>query len=294
LTSISPPAAVQGLKKLGGRPTLGRYLSQLWGRRHFATELAYSRFRAQNEEDRLGIGWTVLGPLINAAVYGLIFGLLLGKSTRPENFVPYLVTGVFVFQFFSNSLSGGAKAIIGNMGLVRSLHFPRAVLPISLVLQNAFALMPMMAVLAVIVLLTGEPLKASWLLVPPALLLFTMFNLGIAFIAARLTIHVRDLAQLIPFISRVLFYMSGVFFSVKLTVGSETGNAELLALVMEYNPVHIYIQLVRHGLLTPDPKEEAGAYATPDMWAMGAAWGVGLMILGFLYFWLAEERYGRE
>ena len=43
------------------------------------------------------------------------------------------LTGVFVFQFFSNSLSGGAKAIIGNMGLVRSLHFPRAVLPISLV-----------------------------------------------------------------------------------------------------------------------------------------------------------------
>jgi teichoic acid transport system permease protein len=292
LTSTAVPADQQGLTKLGGRPTLGRYMAQLWGRRHFVIELAYSRFRSQNEEDRLGIGWTVLGPLINAAVYGLIFGVIMSGGTRPDNFVPFLVTGVFVFQFFSSCLSGGAKAIVGNMGLVRSLHFPRAVLPISLVIQNAFALMPMMAVLAVIVLLTGEPIKVQWLLVPPALLLYTMFNLGIAFIAARLTIHVRDLAQLIPFISRVLFYMSGVFFSVKLTVGNETGNAAILAKVMEYNPVHIYIQLVRHGLLTPD--EETGTYATPAMWAMGAAWGVGLMVLGFLYFWLAEERYGRE
>jgi teichoic acid transport system permease protein len=293
LTSISPPAAVQGLKKLGGRPTLGRYLSQLWGRRHFATELAYSRFRAQNEEDRLGIGWTVLGPLINAAVYGLIFGLLLGKSTRPENFVPYLVTGVFVFQFFSNSLSGGAKAIIGNMGLVRSLHFPRAVLPISLVVQNMFALIPMMAVLAVIVLIFGESVKLSWLLVPPALLLMAMFNLGVAFIAARLTIHVRDLAQLIPFISRVLFYVSGVFFSVSL-VSDQGGSAGLLAKAMQLNPIHIYIQLVRHGLLELDAAEKASELPVTTMWLMGAGWGVGLMLLGFLFFWRAEERYGRE
>jgi teichoic acid transport system permease protein len=284
---------VQGLTKLGGRPTLGRYLSQLWGRRHFAIELAYSRFRSQNEEDRLGVGWTVLGPLINAAVYGLIFGVLLGKSSRPENFVPYLVTGVFVFQFFSSCLSGGARAIIGNMGLVRSLHFPRAVLPISLVAQNLFALIPMVAVLCLIVVIFGEKPKIDWLLVPPALLLMAMFNLGIAFIAARMTIHVRDLAQLIPFISRVLFYISGVFFSVSL-VSAQGGSAGLLAKAMQLNPIHVYIQLVRHGLLELDAKEKAAELPLSTMWLLGTAWGVGLMLVGFLYFWRAEERYGRE
>lgn len=292
MTSTSTPAAAQGLKQLGGRPTLGRYVTELWGRRHFATELSYSRFRAQNEEDRLGIGWTVLGPLINCIVYGLIFGVLMKSNTRPDNFVPFLVTGVFIFQFFSNSLSGGAKAIIGNMGLVRSLHFPRAVLPISLVLQNVFALMPMMAVLAVVVLIFGEPVTPKWLLVPPALVLYTMFNLGVAFIAARCTIHVRDLAQLIPFISRVLFYISGVFFSVDRTVGGEGGFGAVLGLIMELNPVHIYIELVRHGLLTPDPGTDP--YGSPSMWLMGLAWGVGLMVVGFVFFWRAEERYGRE
>jgi teichoic acid transport system permease protein len=294
LTSTTAPAVPQGLTKLGGRPTLGRYVTQLWGRRHFATELAYSRFRSQNEEDRLGIGWTVLGPLINAAVYGLIFGILLTSDKRPANYVPYLVTGVFVFQFFSSSLSGGAKAIVGNMGLVRSLHFPRAVLPISLVAQNVFALMPMMVVLAIIVVIFGESVELSWLLVPPALLLMTMFNLGVAFIAARLTIHVRDLAQLIPFISRVLFYISGVFFSVSLTVGDKSGFAALLGKVMQFNPVHVYISLVRNSLIELDPREKAAALPMSTTWALGLAWGVGLMVVGFLYFWRAEERYGRE
>ena len=282
-----------GLIKLGGRPALGRYLSLLWGRRHFAHELARQRFRAQNEEDRLGIAWTVLGPLINAAVYGLIFGLLLPSDTRPSNFVPFLVTGVFVFQFFSGCLSGGAKAIVGNMGLVRSLHFPRAVLPISLVLQQLYALMPMMAVLAVLVLATGEPITPRWLLVVPALALYALFNLGVAFLAARMTIHVRDLAQLIPFISRVFFYISGVFFSVDETVKNRGGElSALLGRAMEFNPVHVYIQLVRHGLVEPDPGK--GPYATTETWLIGVGWGIGMVVVGFLYFWRAEERYGRE
>ena len=294
MTSTAVPAdQPQGLTKLGGRPALGRYLTQTWGRRHFTIELAYSRFRSQNEEDRLGIFWTVLGPLINAAVYGLIFGVLLKSSAKPDNFVPYLVTGVFVFQYFSSCLSGGAKAIVGNMGLVRSLHFPRAVLPISLVAQNLFALFPMMAVLGVIVLIFGEPLRLSWLLIPFALVFMTMFNLGVAFIAARLTIHVRDLAQLIPFISRVLFYVSGVFFSVAVTAHG-SGGAAVMGKVMQYNPVHVYITLVRNHLIVLDPEEKAASLPLSTTWLLGAAWGVGLMVVGFLYFWLAEERYGRE
>jgi teichoic acid transport system permease protein len=286
-----------GLHKLGGRPSLRRYAVQLWDRRYFVTELARSRFRAANEADRLGIGWTVLGPLINAAVYGLIFGVLLPSGSRPHNFVPYLVTGVFIFQFFAACLAGGAKSIIGNMGLVRSLHFPRAVLPISLVVEQALALMPMLAVLAVIVLATGEALTVKWLLVLPALFLMTLFNLGVALIAARLTIHVRDLAQLIPFISRVIFYMSGIFFTAhgvqQMVSERDDILAQVLGRVMAYNPVHIYISLVREGLIEHD-RTTGLPYATGQTWLLGVAWGVGLVIVGFLFFWRAEERYGRE
>jgi teichoic acid transport system permease protein len=63
---------------------------------------------------------------------------------------------------------------------------------------------------------------------------------------------------------------------------------------MQYNPVHIFIQLVRHGLLDMSAEEKASELSIVTMWGMGALWGVGLMLVGFLYFWRAEERYGRE
>jgi teichoic acid transport system permease protein len=291
VTSI--PTQGLPLIRVGGRPSLTRYVQRLWERRHFAIELARSRFRAQNEADRLGVFWTVLSPLINALVYGFVFWFLLKSDTRPKNFVPFLVTGIFVFQYFAACLAGGAKSIIGNMGLVRSLHFPRAVLPISVVLEQLYALVPMMGVLAALVLAWREPITWHWLVVPPALFLMTLFNVGVAFIAARLTIHVRDLAQLIPFISRLFFYVSGIFFSVKKTFPENAGlHQRILGDILQYNPVHAYISLVRSGIVSVEPGDPV--YATTQTWVIGAAWGVTLAVVGFVFFWHAEERYGRE
>ncbi len=290
--ATTAPREREGLARIGGRPPVGAYLAKLWSRRHFATQLAYSRFRARNEEDRLGIGWTVLGPLLNAAVYGVIFGLLLAGN-RPKHFVPYLVTGVFVFQYFAACFAEGARSILGNMGLIRSLHFPRALLPVALVLQQLFALIPMMAVLFILVLLQGEQLGVDWLLIPLALGLMTLFNLGVAFIVARLTVHISDIAQLIPFVSRLLFYTSGIFFSpVQTFGGSGKAAVRLVGTVMEHNPIYEYISLIRESLIQRGPG--VAPYATGTMWIQAAAWAVISVTVGFFFFYRAEELYGRE
>lgn len=274
-----------GLPRLGARPPMRDYLRRLWGRRHFTVELARSRFRAENEQYRLGLGWVVLRPLLNALVYGTVFGLILAKSpAKPQPFVPYLLTGVFVFSFYSSCLSDGSRSIINSMGLMRTLHFPRVVLPLSRVLQNVMALGPMMIVLGVLVVINGEPITMNWFLVLPALFLMFFFSLGIAMIAARLTIHLRDITNVIPFVNRLAFYMSGIFFSIdRLQVGSE-----LLKTLLAYNPTHVYISLVRKGMLAnPDD------YNYTLMWLAAALWAVITCVGGFVYFWMAEERYGR-
>ena len=280
---------VGGLRQLGGRPSLGAYLRQLWRRRHFALELARSRFRAENEATRLGAAWIVLRPMINAAVYGFVFVLLLPSSTRPQNFLPFLVIGVFVFQYFSACFSDGARSIIANMGLVTTLRFPRAVLPISIVLQQIFGLLWMVAMMMLLVLLSGEPPRVTWPLIVPALFLMTLFNLGVAFIAARLTIHLRDVTQLIPFITRIIFYLSGIFFRV----GNIADGHPTIQVLLAINPVHVYITLVRVALLGPEDII-AGSWDPVQAWLLGAAWGVGFLVVGFLYFWRAEDRYGRD
>lgn len=290
--STRPPGPVQahGLRRLGGRPPIRQYLRDLWQRRWFAYELAYSRFRSENERDRLGLLWVILQPLLNAAVYGVIFGYILYSASRPADFVPYLVSGVFLFQFFAGCLTEGSRAIVGNQGLVTTLHFPRAVLPISLVLKQMFGLGAMVVALLVIVLPFGITPRLSWLLLVPILLLYTVFNVGVAFVAARVTIHLRDVAQLIPFVNRLFFYLSGIFVSIP----NVAGNHATLLTVLELNPVYTYIKLTRVALLGPVEDVVGTDYDPVGMWLHGIVWAVGLVLVGFVFFWRAEEEYGRE
>ncbi len=280
-------AAANGLQQLGGRPPLLAYIQELWVRRHFALELAKSKIRSQNDQDRLGLGWVVLTPLINAAVYGFIFGVLLQTHKGIHNFLAFLVCGVFTFAFFSGCFSDGARSIIGNRGLVRTLHFPRAVLPIATVLQKLLELCAQVFVMCVIVLFSGERPSWTWFMIVPVFLSMALFCAGIAFFAARLTIHVRDVAQLIPFITRLIFYVSGIFFAI------ENRFHGKLEAVLKFNPVATYIQLVRDCLLEPS----ANVHGITQDWSTlggGVAWGVITFIAGFIFFWRAEGLYGRE
>ena len=245
--------------------------------------LARYRLQAAMSENRLGMGWVVLRPILNAALFGTIFGLIMPAGSRPPNFVPFLVVGFFIFEYFSKTLSGGSKAIINSKSLVRSLSFPRILLPLAIVMRQLVELVPMLIVMFLILIVLGEPITWGWLMVIPVMMLMTLFNLGIAFITARLTVHVRDLSQIIPLISRVVFYTSGIFFDLARVLADKP---ELLRLA-RLNPVHDYIGLIRGFTVS-------GNEIYPFMWWIGIAAAVVTFLFGVVFFWKGEERYGRD
>lgn len=275
-------AAEYKLSRMGARPPLTTYLRQVWQRRDFTFTLARFRIQSENERNRLGMLWVVLRPIFTACVYGLVFGFILGGS-RPDNFVPFLVIGVFSLEFFNSSMNGGAKSIIKNASLVQSLPFPRMVLPIAVVLQNLLNFIPTMLLMFVLTMLFGARPDWTWFLFIPLVFLFSLFNQGVAFIFARLTVHVRDLSQFVPFISRIIFYTSGVFFDPRTVLeGYPT-----LAAIYQWHPLHQILAMGR-GILLDE-------YEIPwDYWWMFAIWAVVVLAVGIVFFWKAEERYGRE
>ncbi|WP_084038979.1 ABC transporter permease [Demequina sp. NBRC 110053] len=282
-THLEALASENGLERVGARPPFFRYLAATWHRRDFAATLARYRLQASMSENRLGLGWVVLRPILNAALFGTIFGLILPDSTRPDNFVPFLIVGFFIFEYFSSTLSGGARSIVGARSLVRSLTFPRILLPLAVVIRQLVELIPMLIVMIVILIVLGEPITWWWLMLIPVMMLMTVFNTGIALITARLTVHVRDLTQIIPLVSRVVFYTSGIFFDLEKVLADEPTLLTLARL----NPVHDFIALVRGYMVSGNPIE-------PFMWWI--AIGASLVTFGFglVYFWKAEERYGRD
>ncbi|AWL41862.1 MULTISPECIES: ABC transporter permease [Streptomyces] len=286
--SASQLAAKYGLAVSGARPGLLAYIRQLWGRRHFILAFSRAKLTAQYSQAKLGQVWQVVTPLLNALVYFLIFGLILGtrRGMTQEVFIPFLVTGVFVFTFTQSSVMAGVKSISGNIGLVRALHFPRASLPISFSLQQLQQLMFSMIVLLAIAVGFGSYPALSWLLVLPALAMQFLFNSGLALIMARLGSKTPDLAQLMPFIMRTWMYASGVMYSIPVMLADKP---RWIADVLQYNPAAIYMDLVRFALI-----DGYGSENLPDhVWAVALAWAVVVGVVGFVYFWKAEERYGR-
>ncbi|WP_329587406.1 ABC transporter permease [Streptomyces sp. NBC_01362] len=281
-------AAKYGLTVSGARPGLFEYIRQLWGRRHFIMAFSRAKLTAQYSQAKLGQLWQVATPLLNALVYYLIFGLILGtrKGMTQEVFIPFLVTGVFVFTFTQSSVMAGVRAISGNLGLVRALHFPRASLPISFSLQQLQQLLFSMIVLAAVAIAFGSYPSLSWLLIIPALVMQFVFNTGLALIMARLGSKTPDLAQLMPFVMRTWMYASGVMFSIPVMLKDKP---DWIANVLQYNPAAIYMDLVRFALIDGYGSGNLPAH----VWIVALAWAVLAGLVGFVYFWKAEERYGR-
>ncbi|MFE6483864.1 ABC transporter permease [Streptomyces sp. NPDC057757] len=281
-------AARYGLNVSGARPSLPDYIRQLWARRHFITAFATARLTAQYSQAKLGQVWQVATPLLNAAVYYFIFGVLMGTSRGIPDYIPFLVTGVFVWTFTQSSIMSGTKAISGSIGLVRALHFPRAALPVSYCLQQLQQLLFSMCALVVILLAFGVPVSASWLLIVPALTLQFVFNAGVAMIMARMGAKFPDISQLMPFLLRTWMYISGVMWSIeKVLKHQDLPHWVLVAL--QSNPAAVYIDLMRFALID---SFHAGQLP-PHVWAVATGWALLAGVGGFLYFWKAEETYGR-
>ncbi|MFD3582365.1 ABC transporter permease [Streptomyces sp. NPDC058683] len=281
-------AAKYGLTVSGARPSLVEYVRQLWGRRHFVLAFSQAKLTAQYSQAKLGQLWQVATPLLNAAVYYFIFGVILhaSRGMSQDIYIPFLVTGVFTFTFTQSSIMTGVRAISGNLGLVRALHFPRAALPVSFALQQLQQLLFSMIVMIAVVIGFGTTPGLSWLLVLPILVLLFLFNTGLAMIVARLGAKTPDLAQLMPFVLRTWMYTSGVMFSISKMMEHRPEWARLL---LQVNPAAVFMDLMRFALIDGYGSENL----PPHVWAIALSWALVVFAGGFVYFWKAEERYGR-
>jgi len=270
------------LRRAGARPGIADYTRELWGRRHFILAFSTANNAVGYSASFLGQAWQLLTPLLNAAVYYLIFGVLLHTKRGVNNYVAFLVIGIFIFTFTQTSLIGGARAISSNVGLTRVLHFPRAVLPVSSTLVALQRLVYSMIVMLPIVLITGERPRWQWLLLLPALVLQSMFCLGLAFFIARVGAKIPDTSQLLPFLIRTWLYVSGVFYSIQ---AFSADRPHWVKVLLEVNPGSVYVELVRAALI----EEPRPTY----LWWLAVGWAVVVLVAGYLFFWQAEEQYGR-
>lgn len=269
------------LRRLDATPRFFPYLRDLWQFRDFAVATARYDHRASNNGFLFGRLWFVVTPVLRIGVYGLIFSVLLA-GRRPPDFLAFLAVGIFVFVFMQGIVSEGAASLDRNGALLRSLPFPRAILPVSVTLRQFLRFRYEAAVMLVVVLLTTGSLGSGWLaFVVIVIPMATMTALGLALTLAPVVLRLRDTLRLLPFVFRFTFYLSGVLFPIGLLI-DEYAILRFLLL----NPFYVVVSLARHLVLAPDPQ-------ATDLWAAAFLWTAGAMTFGLWVFRRDEHRYAR-
>ena len=184
-----------------------------------------------------------------------------------------------LFHLTQRVVQEAAVSISQNLGLIRSIQFPRILLPAATVNGQTAAFLPALGLALVVVLASGERPSLRWLVLPVVLAGQFLFNFGAALLVARVGAKVTDLRQILPHLFRLLFYGSGVIFSVEAFVGSPAWR-QAFAL----NPIYDVITCARWCLLN----ETVDASV---VWGL-VVWCVAMPAVGFVVFHRSERRLG--
>jgi teichoic acid transport system permease protein len=259
-----------------GLPPLGAYARALWHRRQFAWELARTNLRAQHFNTVFGQLWLIVNPLLLAFVYFALVEIV-STGSRGIEFLAHLMLALFAFRLVSRSVGHGAKSIVGGGRLILNTAFPRMVLPLTSVLTAVITFIPTLVVYAVVHGIAGQPLGAHLLWGIPILALMIVFAAGATLIVATAQVYFRDLANFLPYATRIWLYSSPVLYYVEEV-------PERFKSILAANPLYPLL-----GSLSDVVDKGEAPSATYLAW--GLAWAVGTFVVGALFFVSREREF---
>jgi lipopolysaccharide transport system permease protein len=162
----------------------------------------------------LGVAWSLLHPLVMAAVYTLAFRYVVRVPI--EAFPLFLLSGLLPWMFFAGALGSATSAIVDQGTLVRKVAFPRAVLPLAAVTSQLAQFGIMYTVVVPVALAIGVGLSPTLVAVVPIVLLQAVFTAGLALLLATAYVFVRDARHLLEVGLQVWFWLTPIIYSVDL------------------------------------------------------------------------------
>lgn len=198
-----------------------RVALQLFRFRGLLATLTSRELKARYRGSVLGFLWSLANPLLLLGVYTFVFGVLFtparGQGVGEGPYALFVVSGLFPWVWLSTSALEGSMSLIANSGLIRKAVFPAEILPMVVVLSNLVHLL-----LALPVILVA--LVANWLLggsgggltsvlfLPVVILLQLPMIAGLAIGAAALTVHFKDVRDLLANLLTLLFFLTPILY----------------------------------------------------------------------------------
>jgi lipopolysaccharide transport system permease protein len=168
----------------------------------------YADLKAETKRTYLGFLWWIFEPVLYMTVFYIFFGLLLGHST--DDFVPFLLIGLTIWQWFKSCLSHGSETILGGQGLMQQVHLPKIIFPIILILKDTVKFFFIFVLLLAFLWFYGFNIGLSYLALPLLLMIQLLFTTALTFFLAAIVPFLPDLRFVVENVLLAVFFMSGI------------------------------------------------------------------------------------
>ena len=212
---------------------------ELWRFRHLVRELISRDIKVRYKRSFLGVGWTLLGPLMQMAALTVAFSAILRYEV--PNYPVYFLTGTLFWTFFSQATSHAANLTTDALELSRRVYLPRSAFVASalgVALVNvAVSLVPLL----VIALLTGHPIRATWLFLPVAIVLGAAFTAGVGLVIFTLASRFMDVRETYLVLLQPWFFVTPILYPREIV-------PERFQPLVRFNPMTYLVEVFRAPL----------------------------------------------
>ncbi|HTH00798.1 MAG TPA: ABC transporter permease [Vicinamibacterales bacterium] len=272
-------ASVGDLVDRADEMTLGVVLLSIYRYRTLIKTLVLKDLKLKYRGSVFGFLWSLANPLLMIVVYTLAFTFILG--IRSEMFVFYLMLGQLAWTFFASSTMMSTASIVDNTGLLRTVQFPRAILPIATVLFNfAQYLLTIAVFLPIMIAWYGIPLAEPMILFPAVLVLHVAFTIGTALLFATTTVFFRDVRHLVEVALAVLFWTTPIVYELDRV----PERLRLLILLSPMSPFVVLYQKLFFFREWPDA----------TVWLVAGTYAVGAFVIGGALLLAFEDRFTEQ
>jgi ABC-2 type transport system permease protein len=210
-------------------------------------ELVVTDFKLRYQGSVLGYLWSLLRPLMLFAILYVVFVKFLRLDNSIPHYPVYLLTGIVLWNFFSEITNNSVTAIVSKGDLMRKINFPKYIIILAASISALINMVLNFTVIFIFALYSGVEMHWSMLLVPVYIAELFIFSLSLAFLLSALFVRLRDVNYIWEVMMQGLFYATPIIYPLSLV----SAQSPFIARVLLLNPIAQAIQDIRHALITP-------------------------------------------
>lgn len=247
-------------------------------------------FKVRYQNSTLGYVWSLLKPLFIFGILYVLFTYAFPQGSKGiQHFGVWLLTGIVMWNFFSEATMIGARSIVDNGQLIRKVAIPRYLLVIASSVSALINLGLGMVVVVIFALISGMVPTISWLLLIPIVAQLFLLSIGLALFLSALYVKFRDIAYIWEILLQAGFYASGVIFAI-IYMPTVVQKIALL------NPVTQIIQEARHAIMPENPASQTvwQTFHNPLIWCVPVLITVLVIGFGWWYFMKRQRTFAED